>query len=108
VNGSYGAGTTSKTSILYVPLSTPLLSGSLAVNAGVTETYVISVSELNIQTPVSYTLEVSDYANSVSALNNTVISLPLRWTTAGVKTIKVTATNDLGSVSSIFLPLLQR
>jgi hypothetical protein len=100
--GSYGAGTTTRTSTPYFALNTPVISGALNSAAGITQTFVISTYGIAVQTPITYTFESTGFTSSTQLLNSTVVQIPYRWTSAGVKQVKVTATNDVGSVSTTF------
>ncbi len=100
VIGGLGAGTTTRTSILYVPLSTPVISGAITSTAGLTQTYQIAVSPQTIQTPVTYTIEATGYTTSVQLLQSTSMLIPVNWATPGTKTLKITATNDLSEVNA--------
>ena len=96
--GSYGAGTTTRVSKLYLPMSSVVISGPLTGTVGITYTFTITVSPLGATTPLSYTLNASDYNPGTFVRDTHVLTFPLRWTTAGEKSIDIEVKNELGSV----------
>ena len=96
--GSYGAGPTTRVSKLYLPMSSVVISGPLTGTVGITYTFTITVSPLGATTPLSYTLNASDYNPGTFVRDTHVLTFPLRWTTAGEKSIDIEVKNELGSV----------
>lgn len=123
VIGSYLAGTTTQFSKLYLPMSSVLIDGPANGALGSTYTFTVTVAPASATTPISYTLGATGYNAGTVVRDAHVITVDLDWTTAGVKTLSVTAENELGTQSDthqitiagdasgsakIFLPLMSR
>jgi hypothetical protein len=102
VIGAYGSGTTSKTSILYVPLSAPVISGVVSSTVGLTQTFSFAARSVDVQTPVTFTVEATDFQPLVRQVGVTSASASFNWKTPGTKMIKVTAVNDLSTVVNTY------
>ena len=100
VIGSYGAGTTTRLSKLYLPMSSLAVTGALAGSTGITQTFTITVSPAGATTPIDYTVKATDFATQTLSSNATVVNALYVWTTPGVKTIAVSVRNDLGELST--------
>jgi hypothetical protein len=107
VIGGYGAGTTTRTSKLWAPLAGVNISGTMTASAGITHTLQISVAPLAATVPITFAIEATDALPFVQAFNAPGINLSYRWTTPGVKTVRVVATNELGSVEQTFMVTVQ-
>jgi hypothetical protein len=102
VIAGYGAGTTTRTSKLWAPLTAVNVSGTLTASAGVTRTFEISAAPLAATVPISFVIEATDAQTINQAFTSPTINVSYRWTTPGVKTVRVVATNELGSVETSF------
>ena len=123
VIGSFGAGTTTKLSKLYLPLDQVSVTGPITGSTGISYTFSISVTPAVATTPFSYTLKATDIATQTLTTNAAVVTARYRWATPGVKTIVVRVKNELGEVSvthtitlvadsggtrKVYLPLVDR
>lgn len=123
VIGSYGAGTTTKFSKLYYPLSSVEISGPLTGTAGITYTFTITVSQFGPES-LDYSVKATDVTTLTASSKNHVVSISYNWQSAGSKSIEVNVTNDLsavldthkitisgsssGSSGKVYLPLVAR
>lgn len=106
VMAGYGAGTTTQTSRLYTP---PVAIGSVVVNGpatGVTGTeydFDINVGPVNVTTPLDYLVSATDMTPiTLDDSDELALVGSFVWTTPGVKTITVRATNVLGPMTGTF------
>ena len=99
----FGAGTTTKTSKLFLAMQGVSINGPVTGEIGNAYQFTITVSPAGATTPLDYTIAATDAADQV--VNNsqsTVLVGTYTWTQPGVKTITVTVENDLGSVTGTF------
>ena len=122
--GSYGAGTTTKLSKLYLPMSSLTVTGPLTGSTGMTQTFTITVLPTGATTPLDYAVKATDFATQTLSTGATAVNASFVWTTPGAKTIAVTVKNDLGELSAtrsitiaapvgsaskdLYLPLIRR
>jgi hypothetical protein len=71
-----------------------VISGPLTGTVGITYTFTITVSPLGATTPLSYTLNASDYNPGTFVRDTHALTFPLRWTTAGEKSIDIEVKNE--------------
>ncbi len=100
VIGNYGAGTTTKFSKLYKPMSDLVISGPLTGSVGITYTFTVTVSPNGATTPLSYTVKTSDIQTQTLLSEATVLSASYKWISPGAKTINVTVKNELGELTT--------
>jgi hypothetical protein len=77
-------------------------SGTLTASAGVTRTFEISAAPLAATVPISFVIEATDAQTISQAFTSPTINVSYRRATPGVKTVRVVATNELGSVETSF------
>lgn len=101
VIGSYGAGTTTRLSKLYLPMSSVSISGPLTGSTGMTQTFTITVLPIGATTPLDYAVKATDFTTQTLSTGVTTVNASYVWATPGVKTIAVTVKNDLGELSAV-------
>ena len=79
-----------------------VINGPTSGDPGVEYTFDITVNPSDVQTPIDYTLEVTDVANPFGGEFGRFTQYKKAWTTGGTKTIKVTADNGINSLSQTF------
>ena len=121
VIGSFGAGTTTRISKLYLPMSGVSLVGPATAQIGVATKFTITVSPASATAPFDYLVTATDISPlPANGLNATVVVATLTWPLPGEKTVTVNVTNDLGTVNisrkitildgspDIYLPLIRK
>ncbi len=101
VIGSFGAGTTTRLSKLYLPMSGVTITGPLTGTVGITQTFTITVSPAGATTPFNYTVKATDFTTQTLTTEAGVLSARYTWISPGAKTIAVTVSNDLGEVTAM-------
>lgn len=100
VIGSYGAGTTTKTSKLFLPMTGLNIDGPTAGQTGVQYQFQIEVSPAGATSPFTYTADATDMSTQSLVSESSMVTVPYAWVTGGTKTIEVTVANDLGSLTA--------
>jgi hypothetical protein len=102
--GSFGAGTTTKFSQLYLPMSnaTVTVIGATTGSIGNSYGFTATVSPASVTTPLTYTVTATDFAPQVLTTNSLVVVATFTWTTPGAKTVTVTVQNGLGQIVDTF------
>jgi hypothetical protein len=100
VIGNYLAGTTTKTSKLFLPMTDLSIDGPTAGQPGVQHQFQIEVSPAGATTPYTYTVDATDMNTQSLTTENNIVVATYAWVTDGTKTIKVTVANDLGTVTA--------
>ncbi len=99
--GSFGAGTTSKVSKLFLPLGAVTVTGPITGDIDNSYAFTITVTPPSTTTPLSYTVTATDADPlTLNNSNSTVVVATYKWNQPGMKEIKVTVNNDLGTVTS--------
>ena len=121
--GNYGAGTTTKLSKLYMPMSSVTITGPVTGTIGVSYAFTITVNPAGATIPVDYTVAATDATTQTLTSNSRVIVATYAWPAAGLKTLAVTVKNELGTVnatheialtgstagaSMLYLPIVQK
>ncbi len=97
----FGTGTTTKVSKLFFPMQSVSIVGPTTGNIDVGYAFTISVTPITATAPFTYEISFTDQAQpSVTNNNSPVVTSELEWPTPGVKTINVSVTNDLGTVTT--------
>ena len=121
VIANYGAGMTTKVSKLYMALDGLTLVGPTTGEVGTKYAFTATVTPSSGMT-LDYTAEATDFSVQALSSDKGSVVASYTWTDPGVKTVKVTAENDLGMVSDtvqitiaappsaggLFLPLAQK
>jgi hypothetical protein len=102
VIGSFGPGTTSEASQLYAPLTGITITGATSGVIGTEYTFDIVANPADAGMTIDYTLIVTDVSSPITAQFGHFVNYKKTWTTAGSKTVKVTADNGLSSVTKSF------
>lgn len=100
VIGSYFAGTTTKTSKLFLPMTGLSITGPAMGQPGVEYQFDIAVSPAGATTPFSYTVNATDINPQSLVTESSAVVASYTWATGGAKTIEVTVVNDLGSLTA--------
>jgi len=100
VIGSYFAGTTTKTSKLFLPMTSLTIKGPTTGQPGVEYKFPITVSPAGATAPFSYTVNTTDFSPLIEEFDSPTVTATYTWATGGVKTIEVTVANDLGSLTT--------
>ena len=95
----FGAGTTTKVSKLFLAMDDVTVEGPTQGDVGVTYSYTITVGPDTSTVPVDYTIKATDKTTqTLPDSQSRVIVGSYKWDTPGMKTISVTAQNDLSVV----------
>ncbi|MCP4361864.1 MAG: hypothetical protein GY796_27955 [Chloroflexi bacterium] len=98
--GNFLAGTTTRLSGLQIPPSDMTISGPASGSVNTNYAFDIAVTPTQATEPFTYTITLTDLPPITQSGLSTAVTLQnINWATSGVKTINVTATNALGSVS---------
>ena len=100
VIGSYLAGTTTKFSKLYLPMTSLTIEGPSTGEVGITYAFTVTVGPAQTTAPFAYTIAATDAAPQTLSSNSRVIVGSYGWTQPGVKTINVTVENELGTLTA--------
>ena len=101
VIGTFGGGTTSKMSKLYYPMREVTIEGPTTAAVGETMKFTMTVLPFSATKPLEFSVDITDSDAPLTTSNTTgIVILTKSWSTAGVKTIDVTVTNDLGTVQA--------
>ena len=100
--GSFGAGTTSKISKLFLPMSSAVITGTTAGIVGNSFSFTATVTPASATAPFTFTVTATDFAPQSLTINSNVVVATYTWDTPGVKTVTVTVQNDLGQVVGTF------
>ncbi len=98
--GSYGAGTTTEVSKLFLPMTEVTIEGPATGAMGAAQAFTITVGPATATAPFTYTIEATDATPLVVNRESNVIVATYTWPAAGVKTLQVTVVNDLGTVTA--------
>lgn len=98
--GSYGAGTTTKVSKLYMPMDSVSITGPTTGTIGVSYAFTLTVNPASATIPVDYTVSATDATTQTLTSNSRVIVATYTWPAAGTKTLAVTVKNELGTVNA--------
>ena len=95
----FGAGTTTKVSKLFLAMDDLTIEGPTMGDVGATYSYTITVGPDTATVPVDYTIQATDQITDTRDDNQSrVIVATYKWDIGGIKTISVTAVNDLSVV----------
>ena len=122
VIGNLGAGTTTKMSAPAQPVTGISLTNVLTGQGQINTTYLFTYTTLPDYPalPITYTVETTDFAPLTFVATSSSYVSPIKWTTNGAKTIKITAVNEMGSSTQsyavqigaverkVFIPLARR
>lgn len=100
VIGSYGAGTTTRFSKLYLPIESVSITGPTTGTVGSSYAFTITVNPAGATIPVDYTIVATDATTQTLTSNSPVIVATYTWPAAGTKTLAVTVKNELGAVTA--------
>lgn len=100
VIGTYGAGTTTKLSKLYMPMESVTITGPVVGTIGMSYAFTITVNPAGATVPVDYAVGATDATTQTLTSSSRSILATYTWPTAGVKTLMVTVKNELGTVSA--------
>lgn len=98
--GNFGAGTTTRFSKLYLPMSSVVVAGPLTGTVGISYTFGITVSPVGATTPFSYTIKTTDIATQTLVSAADVLTARYQWAQPGVKQINVRVQNELGTLTT--------
>jgi hypothetical protein len=96
----YRAGMSAEASKLFLPMQSVLISGPVQAPVNRDVTFTITVDSPNATAPFTYTYSATDASTAVHNSQSSGILLTYRWPLSGSKTISVTVTNELGTVSA--------
>jgi len=125
VIGSYGAGTTTELSQLFLPLTGVTIDGPTSGTVGESYMFTVTVAPPNATTPIDYTVAATDIVTETLTSDSQVVVATFTWGSSGVKTVEVTAANVLSTATAsrqieiaaaptpqpadaIFLPLVRK
>ncbi len=108
--GDYGPGTTTELSGLYIPGSDPgaptalNITGPTMGEVGVSQVFTITVYPVSVTLPLTYSVNTgggTPPGMPPTSINARVVSPPggVTWSTTGAKTLWITATNGLETVT---------
>lgn len=83
-----------------IPLDTVVITGSTIGITSTSYTFTATVSPINSTTPITYVWQASDQA-TITQTNNLSDTISFSWSVTGVKTITVTAQNDVSLVKDL-------
>lgn len=96
----YRAGMSAEASKLFLPMQSVKISGPLQAPIGTFVTFTVTVDSPNATAPFTYTYAATDVITDSRTTQSAGVQLIYRWPLSGTKTISVTVTNELGTVSS--------
>ncbi len=96
----YSTGMSAEASKLFLPMQSVLISGPVQAPVNRDVTFTITVDSPNATAPFTYTYSATDANTAVHNSQSSGILLTYHWPLSGSKTISVTVTNELGTVSS--------
>jgi hypothetical protein len=97
---NYGAGTTTRTSKLYMALSSIEITGPMSGTVGESYAYTFTVRPEDVPTPLDYIVSATDKTDStLNDTTTTVTTITYQWNTPGVKTIAVTVKDELNTIT---------
>jgi hypothetical protein len=98
--GSYGSGTTTRISKLYLPMSAISITAPMSGEVGIPYTVTISVGPAGTTAPFDYMVTATDKApQMLNGTHSPVIEGSFTWTEPGVKSITATVENELGTIT---------
>ena len=100
VIGSYGAGTTTRLSKLYLPMASVSITGPTTGTIGSSYAFTITINPAGATMPVDYTVVATDATTQTLTSNSPAIVATYSWPTAGTKRLAVTVQNELGTVKA--------
>jgi len=118
--GNLGAGTTTRMSAAAQPPSGVTITGPLTSTKDQTNVYTFTVTPIALSLPLTVTLGGTDYPSTTLVTTDGIFTSNRRWTTNGLKTVRVLVVNEMGSTTStldvqvgavdgkLFLPLIQK
>lgn len=95
----YSAGMSAEASKLFLPMQSVNIAGPAEAMIGTDVIFTVTVDSPNATAPFTYTYSATDSAEQVFTSQSSGILLTYRWPVVGTKTINVTVTNELGSVT---------
>ncbi len=100
VVGSYLAGTTMAESILYLPMGGVTVDGPTTGMVGTSYEFDINVSPTTATAPFDYEVESTENTKLTHSTTSTGVVATLSWDSPGEKTVNVSVTNDLGTLTT--------
>ncbi|MEM7033620.1 MAG: hypothetical protein AAF629_28995 [Chloroflexota bacterium] len=98
VIGNFGAGTTSEASQLYTPITDITFTGPTTGFTGVPYQIDFEIDPVAVTLPITYNISITDEASPVvKVVESRFSNIVHMWSTAGTKTIEVTADNGLST-----------
>lgn len=96
----YSAGLSAEASKLFLPMQRVNITGPQQAPVDTFVTFTVTVDSPNATAPFTYTYSATDALTDSRTTQSSGILLTYRWPLSGTKTVSVTVTNELGSVSS--------
>ncbi|MEZ4675055.1 MAG: hypothetical protein R2932_12510 [Caldilineaceae bacterium] len=96
----YRAGMSAEASKLFLPMQRVNISGPTTAPVNSFVTFTVTVDSPNATAPFTYTYSATDVITDSRTTQSAGVLLTYRWPLSGSKTISVTVTNELGTVSS--------
>jgi hypothetical protein len=96
----FGPGATTGISRLFTPVSGISIDGPTTGQVGMAYPFTITVTPLNAETPITYTVEATEATSQTLTSISHVVIATHTWNLDGVKTIGVTIENYLSAVSA--------
>jgi hypothetical protein len=98
----FGAGTTTRVSKLFLPMQNVTISGPTTGEIGTDYPFTITVSPSVATAPFDYELTITGASAPLRSTGDSraAIVATLSWSQPGLKTIEVSVTNDLGTVTT--------
>lgn len=93
------SGMTTRNSILYLAVSDLSLTLPPTATVGANVPITITAGPANATLPMEYTIAATDLAPSTTTVTANSAGATLTWTEPGVKTVTVTVSNGLGTVT---------
>ncbi|MBX3050785.1 MAG: hypothetical protein KF753_04885 [Caldilineaceae bacterium] len=93
--GTLAMSTTTKFSGLYTKNASLEIQGPITGTAETNIPFTFRITPFSLATPVTYTINTTDFSQSVQTVDLTAPSLNIRWVSNGEKTITVSADNGL-------------
>jgi hypothetical protein len=90
--------TTTKNSLLYLPLSAVTVTLPTTATVGVSVPVTLTVGPIKATQPISYTIEATGLSDRTGSFaENGVATTTLTWSSVGAKTVTVTVRNEFSS-----------
>lgn len=93
--GTLAVSTTTKFSGLYTKIASLEIQGPVTGTADTNIPFTFRITPFSLATPVTYTIDITNFNRSVQTVDLTAPTLNIRWTSNGLKTISVSADNGL-------------